>query len=152
MGVVGSDEDFGDFAAPVAFGVDMPGCIDRMDVEIRIEIPNQIAVRVGEHDLDAARGQFCKHVPKPNLVLLGEGVAGVGGELAGDAEGVVGRIEVDEIVAGFGAFEDIFKADGFDAGGFEGFGAGAKEIGIVDAGVFVSTHGDVEVAFGVFAV
>lgn len=86
------------------------------------------------------------------MVLFGEGVTGVGGEFASLVEGVVRRVEVDEIVGRFGPSQNVFKADGFDASGFEEVGARSEQFGIVDARVFVPTYGDVEMAFGVFAV
>ena len=150
--LVRRDQYLGDFAAFVAFGVDMSGGVDGVDVESGVEVSDEFAVGVGEHDLDAAIAEFGKGVAEPNLVLFGEGVTGVGGEFAGLVEGVVGRVEVDKIVGRFGASQDIFKADGFDTGGFEEAGTRSEQLGVVDAGVFVAAYGDVEVAFGVFAV
>ena len=48
-----------------------------MDVEARVEVSDEFAVGVGEHDLNAAIAQLGKGVAESNLVLFGEGVAGV---------------------------------------------------------------------------
>ena len=74
-----------------------------MDVESGIEISDEFAVGVGEHDLDATIAEFGKGVAESDLVLFGEGVAGVGREFAGLAKGMVGRVEVYKVVGRFGA-------------------------------------------------
>ena len=52
--LVGCDEYFCDFAAFVTFSVDVPGCVDSVDVESGVEVTDKFAVGVGEHNLDAA--------------------------------------------------------------------------------------------------
>ena len=86
------------------------------------------------------------------MILFSEGVAGVSGEFASLVEGVVRRVEVYEVVGRFGASQYVFKADGFDAGGFEEAGARSEQFRVVDAGVFVAAYRYVKVSFGVFAI
>ncbi len=77
-----------------------------MGGEVLVEFADEVAVGVGEHDFDTALGELGEGVPEAGLVFGVEGVAVVGGEAAGGADGVVGWVEVDEILGGVGAIEN----------------------------------------------
>ena len=69
-----------------------------MDVESSVEISDEFAVGVGEHDLDAAIAEFGKGVAESNLILFCKGVAGIGREFTRLTKRMIRRIEVHKIV------------------------------------------------------
>jgi len=111
----------------------------------RVELAHPRCRRVGEQEPDAAPVQGDAGPGQALLIVPGEPVGGVAGEAGGGGDGVVGRIEIDE-VAGGRLDEGVLEGRVQDVDAFERLAGVDQRRRMVEARVLVAPDRHVEPA------